>query len=114
MRTSFEQGQSSTYVLHGQAIPDPYLWLEDRTCPETESWINEQERLINQYFEQGPPLDLLRNRIRELVDVEVVDQAGEVCGRYFYRKRCKGAEQPAIYWCSDRNADDQLLVDPAA
>jgi prolyl oligopeptidase len=114
MRTSFEQGQTSAEVLHAEAVPDPYRWLEDRTCPETESWINEQEVLFNRYFEQTPRFDSLRNRIRELVDVEVIDQVGEVCGRRFYRKRYKGAEQPAIYWCSDLDKDDHLLVDPSA
>jgi prolyl oligopeptidase len=31
-------------VIHNTLVRDPYRWLEDRSLPETEEWILDQQR----------------------------------------------------------------------
>src|SRR4026208_203974 len=38
-----------TEVLHGEAIPDPYRWLEDGDAPETRLWTEQQNAVTEAY-----------------------------------------------------------------
>jgi prolyl oligopeptidase len=100
-------------VLHGQAINDPYRWLEDRSLPETDRWIREQQRHCDEYFELCPGLEAIRDRVRSYLDVESVDQPTRVAGRYFYRRRNRGQEQACIYMRDIATDVERLLVDPS-
>lgn len=100
-------------VLHGITVRDPYRWLENRTLPETEAWIREQQHQCNAYFAACPGLQMLERHVREYLDVEVVDQPARVANRYFYRKRRKGQEQPCIYVRDIATAEERILIDPS-
>jgi prolyl oligopeptidase len=100
-------------VIHGVVVHDPYRWLEDRNLPETEEWIAEQQKRCQQYFAECGNLDVLRSRVREYLDVEVVDQPARVAGRNFYRKRNRGQEQASIYVQDIATGQERLLVDPS-
>src|SRR6185503_20454924 len=84
-------------VIHGVLVHDPYRWLEDRSLPETEEWIREQQRRFDEYFAECEDLPAIRERIREYLDIEITDQPAKVGGRYFYRRRARGREQSCIY-----------------
>lgn len=77
-------------MIHGILVRDPYRWLEDRTLPETEEWIREQQRRCDKYFAECEDLPAIEERVRAYLDVEVVDQPTKVGGRYFYRRRGRG------------------------
>ena len=83
-------------MIHGVLVRDPYRWLEDRSLPETEEWIREQQRRCDAYFGECEELPAIRERVREYLDVEVVDQPARVGERYFYRRRARGQEQGCI------------------
>jgi prolyl oligopeptidase len=101
-----------TDVLHGVTVTDPFRWLEDRNRPETEIWIADQQRLHDEYFEQLGAMKWIRARVKDLLDVETIDQPEHLGDRYFYRRRREGQEQACI--CM-RTADgeERVLVDPA-
>jgi prolyl oligopeptidase len=98
-------------VIHGVLVPDPYRWLEDRGLPETEEWIADQQQRSKEYFAECGNLDALRSRVREYLDVEVLDQPAKVAGRYFYRRRDPGQEQASIYVRDIATGHERLLVD---
>jgi prolyl oligopeptidase len=100
-------------VIHGTVIRDPYRWLEERNLPETEEWILAQQRRCEKYFAEYPDLGAIEARVRQSLDVEVVDQAACVRDRYFYRKRTVGQEQGSIRVRSTSDDDERILVDPA-
>jgi prolyl oligopeptidase len=102
-----------TEVIHGVAVVDPYRWLEDRGLPETDDWIREQQRYCGKYFAEITALDQLRERVREYLDVEVVDQLARTKDRYFYRRRARRQEQAAIYMLDMKTGEERLLVDPS-
>jgi prolyl oligopeptidase len=101
-------------VLHGVPITDPYRWLEDQNSPQTRAWINEQTRYARSYLDGIAGRPHIRERVRELLDVETHDSFLKSGRRYFFRKRLPGHEQPSIYFREGAEGEDQLLIDPAA
>jgi prolyl oligopeptidase len=105
--------ESVSEVLHGKTVVDPYRWLEDRTLPQTESWIHDQQRKYDKYFAMCPGLELIRDRVRNYLDVAIVDQPTRVADRYFYRRRNRHQEQACIYVRDIATNVERLLVDPS-
>jgi prolyl oligopeptidase len=101
-------------TVHGVTISDPYRWLEDRSLPETEAWIGEQQRRTRAYFAASPELAMLERRVRAYLDVEVVDQPARVLDRYFYRKRREGEEQGSLYTREVGSGRECMLIDPSS
>lgn len=99
--------------IHGVIVRDPYRWLEDRSSPETQDWITDQQHRYDEYFAQSEDLGLFRERVREYLDVEMVDQPARIANRYFYRRRDKGSEQACIYVRDTATREERLLVDPS-
>jgi len=99
--------------IHGIAVRDPYRWLEEGDSPETRDWVEDQQSQCDQYFAQSDDVDLLRDRVREYLDVETVDQPARIGTRYFYRRRDKGREQGCIYIRDTSTGKERLLIDPS-
>jgi prolyl oligopeptidase len=113
MPPPFSAVEPVTEILHGVPITDPYRWLEDQNSPRTRAWIEEQTRYARTYLDAIPGRDRIRERIRELLDVETYDSFLRCGARYFFRKRVPGQEQPRIYFREGAEGRDQLLVDPS-
>src|ERR1700730_10434934 len=86
-----------TEILHGVSVSDPYRWLEDQESPQTRAWIPAQTQFARSYLDGIPGRERIRERVRELLDVETYDSFQKVGNRYFFRKRLPGQEQPCIY-----------------
>jgi prolyl oligopeptidase len=102
-----------TELLHGISVVDPYRWLEDQNSLQTRAWIEAQTRYARAYLDGIPGREEIRNRVRNLLDVETCDSFLKAGSRYFFRKRLPGCEQPSIYFRDGADGKDQLLVDPA-
>jgi prolyl oligopeptidase len=101
-------------MIHGVLVRDPYRWLEDRSLPETEEWIREQQRRCDAYFAECTELPAIRERVRAYLDIDVVDQPAKVGDRYFYRRRARGQEQGCIYVRDAITGIERSLVDPSS
>jgi prolyl oligopeptidase len=101
-----------TEILHGVSITDPYRWLEDQESPRTREWLAAQTRYARAYLDAIPRRELIRERIRELLDVETHDTIQTAANKYVFRKRARGQEQPSIYLREGPDGEDQLLLDP--
>ena len=101
-----------TEVLHGVTVTDPYRWLEDRDSLHTREWLRAQHAYARSYLEAIPGRDRIRQRLRELLDVETYDSLQKIGQRYFFRKRLPGQEQPCIYFREGAEGADHLLIDP--
>ena len=102
-----------TEILHGVTVTDPYRWLEDQESRSTRLWLKAQTGYARSYLDCIPGRGRIRNRIRELLDVETYDSIQKVGGRYFFRKRGPGQEQPCIFLREAPGGKDCLLIDPA-
>ena len=101
-----------TEVLHDVRVTDPYRWLEDQDSPGTRDWLDAQDMYGRSYLDSIPGRDRIRDRVRELLDVETHDSIQKVGRRYFFRKRQPGQEQFCIYFREGADGPDQLLLDP--
>lgn len=102
-----------TETLHGVSVTDPYRWLEDQESPRTREWLAAQTRYARAYLDSISGRELIRDRIRQLLDVETYDSLQKVDGRYFFRRRLRGQEQPCICLRDGSDSPDQVLIDPA-
>lgn len=100
-------------TLHGVCVSDPYRWLENRNLPETEQWIEDQQQTCEAYFEGCTELDLLRHRVRDFLNTEIIDQPARVGDHYFYRRRKRDQDQACIYLRDGDTNEERLLVDPS-
>lgn len=105
--------EAVTEVLHGVPVTDPYRWLEDQDSPRTREWLSAQTRYARSYLDSIPGRERIRERIRQLLDVETYDSLQKVGTRYFFRKRVVGQEQPCICLREGKDGSDEVLVDPA-
>ena len=113
MAPPFSPIEPVTEVLHGVPVTDPYRWLEDQDAPRTREWLLAQSEYARSYLDSIPGRDRIRERIRELLDVETYDSVQKVGQRYFFRKRSPGQEQPCIYFRESADGQDRVLIDPA-
>jgi prolyl oligopeptidase len=109
----FSPVEPVTEVLHGVPVTDPYRWLEDQGSPRTREWIAAQTRYARSYLDYISGRERIRDRIRELLDVETYDSLHKVGSRYFFRKRCVGQEQFCICMREGFEGTDEVLIDPA-
>lgn len=92
--------------LHGQAIPDPYRWLEDTTTPETQQWQAIQDQLWLNHAAGLPGRYKLRTRVKALSSVGSVSAPVWRGDRCFVLRRSASQEHPVLY------VDDAVLLDP--
>ena len=109
----YSQVEAVTEILHGVPISDPYRWLEDQDSPRTRGWLAAQMRYTRSHLDSIPGRERIRERVRELLDLETYDSLQKTGNRYFFRKRLPGQEQPSIYMRNGADGEDQLLFDPA-
>jgi prolyl oligopeptidase len=102
-----------TEILHGVPITDPYRWLENQESPQTREWLAEQTQYARTYLDAIPCRERIRERIRELLDVETYDSIHKTGNSYVFRKRGCGQEQPCIVLREGASGPDQILIDPA-
>lgn len=112
MSLSLSTFKPAEEIIHGVLVRDPYRWLEERNLPETEQWIRNQQERFEDYFDGCPDLDVIRSRVREYLDVEIVDQVTKIAERYYYRRRSRGEEQASIFSFDPQMAIERRLVDP--
>ena len=84
------QSQDVIEFLHGEAIADPYRWLEDGEAPETSGWTDRQNELTESYLAAVPAREEIRRRLGELLSIGVLGTPTPVRGRYFYLRRRGG------------------------
>ena len=99
-------------TLHGVKVIDPFRWLEDRTLPETEDWIDKQRRNCAAYFEAIPEYPVIKEELLRRLDVEVVDQPARIGDCYFFRRRSRGQERASLFLRGAHSRIERLLVEP--
>lgn len=109
----YSQAEPVTETHHGVSVIDPYRWLEDQDSPRTREWLAAQTCYARSYLDAIPGRDRVRSRVRELLDTETCDSIQKIGGRYFFRKRLPGLEQPCTFVRDGIDGKDQLLIDPA-
>jgi prolyl oligopeptidase len=101
-------------VLHGEAIPDPYRWLEDGESTDTGQWTDAQNALTRSYLDAVPARERIRARLDQLLAISALSVPTPVRGRYFYLRRDGRQNQPVLYLRQGIRGEDRAIVDPNA
>lgn len=73
--------------LHGQAVYDPYRWLEDASRPDVQEWLMWQNAYARQFLSQLPNREAMTQRLAELSYVDWIGPPVRKGTRYFFSRR---------------------------
>ena len=97
---------------HGQAIADPYRWLEDPNSEESQAWIEAQNQVTFAYLNDIPIRETLKQRLTKLWDYEKFGIPFKEGDRYFYFKNDGLQNQSVLYTLPALDAEPRVLLDP--
>lgn len=101
-------------VLHGEAVSDPYRWLEDDQSLETQNWVTAQTHYARSLLDGIQERQAIKERLAALL--RTGESGGPVIrhGKYFYPRR-SADEQAVSYFVRDGlTGPERRLIDGAA
>jgi len=107
-----------TDTYFGQAVPDPYRWMEAER-PDFQAWARGQADYTNAQLARIP------GRAALLARIHVLDNAGPVIpdvehdvqtadGKFFYRKAAPGDDNARLFVRDGLHGAERVLLDPQA
>jgi len=99
-------------TIHGQAVADPYRWLEDVEAPEVQAWMKAQDELARDYLGSLPMRDQLEKRLIELTYIDASSPPSHHGDRYFYWRSHADKEKGVYYYKNGKDGEEQVLIDP--
>lgn len=98
--------------LHGQAVADPYRYLEDPQQAQTQAWVEAQRAYGDGILAAIPNRDVIENRISELWNYEKVGAPFFKGEREFFFRN-DGLQSQSVMYVKDKpGADARVLLDP--
>jgi prolyl oligopeptidase len=97
---------------HSVEIADPYRWLEDDNAPETEAWVEAQNKVTFGYLDTIPERDAIRERVTKLWNYERYGVPFKNGGKYFFTKNDGLQNQSVLYVADSLEAEPRVLLDP--
>ncbi|SDG80400.1 prolyl oligopeptidase family serine peptidase [Winogradskyella thalassocola] len=81
----------------GEAVTDPYRWLEDDRSKETEAWVKAQNEVTFGYLDHIPYREELKERLTKLWNYEKIS-APYVEGDYTYFSKNDGLQNQSVIY----------------
>ena len=69
---------------HGTQVSDPYRWLEDADSPETQDWVEAQNRLTRAFVDSVPAREQIKARLAEIWNYPKYTVPRKEGNRYFF------------------------------
>jgi prolyl oligopeptidase len=99
--------------LFGNAVADPYRWLEDPDSADTAAWLAGEEAVWESYRDGLPRREAFAARVRELLRVGSVGLPAWRGDRRFSTRRDPDQEHAVLY-VADADGVERALIDPIA
>jgi prolyl oligopeptidase len=96
--------------FHGTMVADPYRWLEDSLSPESQAWIQEQNKATRAFLDT-PLRQEIKERLTELWDFPKYELPQEAGGRLFFQKN-DGLMNQAVVYVQEPGGEPIPLLDP--
>ncbi len=97
---------------HGTKVADPYRGLEDPDSPDTQAWVEAENKVTFPFLESIPQRKAIQNRLTQMWDFERYGVPFKRGGRYFYTKNDGLQNQSPLYTCKSFTEEPKLLLDP--
>jgi prolyl oligopeptidase len=101
-------------LFHGEAVADPYRWLENGDDPAVGEWTRRQNARTERYLAAIPERPRIRRRLEQLLSIGVVGVPTPVRGRYVYLLREGTQNQPVLRVRDGVDGPDRVALDPNA
>lgn len=107
--------KNNTINYFGTPVNDPYAWLENPNNPETQSWIENQKKYTNKYFQNLPFRDNLKEQLKSFYSFER-QSAPQKEGDYYYFSKNNGTQNQSVIY-RQKNLNDtitppEVFIDP--
>ena len=104
-----------TEVQHGQAIADPYRWLEDPDSPDTAAWVAEQNAVTAAYLAELPDRAWFNETMQAVIERPRAGTPFKRAGWYFVTRN-DGTQNQDVVFVADSLAEllagGRVLIDP--
>ena len=105
---------ATTETVHdyfGTQVSDPYSWLEDDRAPDTEKWVEAENKVTFDYLGKIPFRDALRKRLGEIYDYPKYSAPSKKRELYFFSKN-EGLQNQAVLWAQKGlEGTPEVLID---
>lgn len=101
--------QTDTYF--GQAVKDPYRWLENDIATDTKEWVKHQAAFTENYLKNIAVRNQLREELKEIWNYERVGAPFRE-GDYTYFYKNDGLQAQSVLYRTDRNGHTEVFLDP--
>eukprot|EP00882_Tetradesmus_deserticola_P019405 GHRQ01020886.1.p1 GENE.GHRQ01020886.1~~GHRQ01020886.1.p1 ORF type:complete len:455 (+),score=131.29 GHRQ01020886.1:102-1466(+) len=98
--------------LHGSKVADPYRWLEDPDSPETQAFVEAQNKLTAKVLEQCTTRDQFKSLFTALYDYPKYGTPFKRGDRYYYYYNSGLQQQYVLYGQDSLQAEPVILLDP--
>lgn len=96
----------------GTKVADPYRWMEDLNSPNVAEWVQSENALTAQYFEQLPMRAMFKSRITELWNYPKVSLPFRQAGELFYARN-SGLQRQSVFYARKSLGDPpRMIIDP--
>lgn len=100
-------------TYHGVTVSDPFRWLEENEAAATLAWVEQENKVTQEYLAKCPSRDEFRKRLTEVWNYDKVQPPTHRGNRYFFT-RLSGLQNQSVLYCADSARGDNAkpLVDP--
>ena len=81
----------------GTQVPDPYRWLEDDRAADTKAWVQEENKVTQNYLAQIPFRDAIKKKLETLWNYEKYSAPFNE-GKYTYFYKNDGLQAQSVVW----------------
>lgn len=96
----------------GTKINDPYQWLENDTAVEVNTWVDEQNKLTQNYLSQIPFRDKIKSRLTEIWNYPKYSSPFKEGDYYYFFKNDGLQNQSVLYRQKGINGTPEVFLDP--
>ena len=96
----------------GTEINDPFRWLEEIDSAETLKWIQEQNKITEDYLSKIPFRDKVHKRLSEIWNHPKYMQPIKSGNNYFFLKNDGLSPQSRLYIQKGTDNEPEVLIDP--
>jgi prolyl oligopeptidase len=96
----------------GEALTDPYRWLENDTTKQTADWVKAQNDVTFAYLKNIPYRDNIKKRLEQLFNYERLSAPFKEGDYYYFYKNNGLQNQNVLYRKKGENGTAEVFIDP--
>jgi prolyl oligopeptidase len=101
----------TTTTYFGTKVPDPYRWLENDQATDTKAWVQEENKVTQDYLGKIPYRNAIRDRLTKLWNYEKYSAPTKE-GKYTYFSKNTGLQSQYVMYRQLGTGTPEVFLDP--